>query len=286
MLRWNIGEVTVTAVLESEYSFPCNTLLPDSTPEEVLEIGWATAGRFAGPAGELTLAVQALLVRTPDRKIVVDTCMGNDKARTGGAGHMLSTDLLQRMASEGFGRDDVDTVLCTHLHIDHVGWNTMLENGRWVPTFPKARYLIGRAEFEHARQQTSGDDPAIFADSVMPVFEAGLADLVETTHSVCDQVRLIPTHGHTPGHVSVLIESQGQRGMITGDIMHNPVQMARPDWGAFVDYDRTASEATRRQVLEDVAGQPVLVIGTHFPAPTAGRVVRDGAAYRLEPLAP
>ncbi|MDB5445544.1 MAG: fold metallo-hydrolase [Phenylobacterium sp.] len=281
MLNWTIGDVTVSAALETEIAFPAGMLLPTATRTELDAIGWA-APNYVTEAGHLRLAIQALLVRTPDRRIVVDTCMGNDKTRTSGAGHMLSTDLLQRLEAAGFGRDHVDTVLCTHLHVDHVGWNTMLEDGRWVPTFPKARYLMARTEFEHWRGRDEGDSSQIFADSVQPVFDAGLVDLVETEHRISDEVRLVPTHGHTPGHVSVLIESRGERALITGDFLHNPVQMARPDWGAFVDFDPSASEATRRRVLGELAGELVLIIGTHFPAPTAGRVVRDGDAFRLE----
>ena len=280
MLKWTIGDVTVSAVLELEVAVPAGMMLPASTPAELEQIGWAAP--FRTESGDLRLAIQALLVRTPDRKIVVDTCMGNDKTRSSAAGHMLSTDLLQRLEAEGFGRQDVDTVLCTHLHIDHVGWNTMLEAGRWVPTFPQARYLMARTEFEHWRGRDEGDSATIFADSVQPVFDAGLVDLVEPDYRICPEVRLTPTPGHTPGHVSVAIESRGARALITGDFLHSPVQMARPDWGAFVDFDQAASEATRRRVLAEVAGEPVLVIGTHFPAPTAGRVVREGDAFRLE----
>jgi glyoxylase-like metal-dependent hydrolase (beta-lactamase superfamily II) len=281
MLNWTIGDVSVSAVVESEYVFPCNVLLPLATPEEVARIDWARPN-YASEAGELRLAVQALLVRTPTLRIVVDTCMGNDKTRSGGAGHMLNTDVLERLTAAGFGREDVDVVLCTHLHIDHVGWNTMLVDGAWTPTFPRARYLIGRTEHDYWRGRSAGDDAAIFADSVKPVFDAGLADLEESDHRICDEVRLVPTPGHTPGHVSVAIESRGERALITGDIMHNPAQMARPDWGSFVDVDAQASAATRRRVLGELAGAPVLVIGTHFPAPTAGKVVRDGDGYRLE----
>src|SRR5690606_22470986 len=190
--------------------------------------------------------------------------------------------LLQRLDAEGFGREAVDTVLCTHLHVDHVGWNTMLENGRWVPTFPKARYLIAQAEFDHWREHGQGDDAAIFADSVQPVFDAGLVDLVEPTHRICDQVRLVPTHGHTPGHVSVMIESGGQRATLPGALMPAPAQMAGPDWGAVVDAARQAAEATRRRALGELAERAVLVIGTHSPEPPAGHVARDGAAYRLK----
>lgn len=281
MLKWTIGEVTITAVVETEFAFPCERFLPGSTKAELDRVAWL-APNYVTEDGRLKLAIQALLIRAGSRRIVVDTCMGNDKTRQG-AGGMLKTDLLERLEAAGFGRRAVDTVLCTHLHVDHVGWNTMLENGRWVPTFPNARYLIGRTEFEHARSQTDGDDGLIFADSVQPVFDAGLVDLVEPDHRICDGVRLTPTAGHTPGHVSVVIESGGQRALITGDLMHSPAQMARPDWGSFVDYDAAAAVETRRRVLESVAGEPVLLIGTHFPAPTAGQVVRDGQAYRLQP---
>jgi glyoxylase-like metal-dependent hydrolase (beta-lactamase superfamily II) len=281
MLQWRIGEVTVSAVVEGEHLFPCDMLLPAATPAEMARIGWVSP-HFVTEKGELRLAIQALLVRTPTRRIVVDTCMGNDKPRSSPGGNMLSTDLLERMSAQGFGREEVDVVLCTHLHVDHVGWNTMLENGRWVPTFPRARYLMARTEFEHARQDAEHDQPVIFADSVKPVFDAGLVDLVEADHRICEEVRFVPTHGHTPGHVSVAIESAGERALITGDFLHNPSQMARPDWGAFVDSDPKMAEATRRRVLAEVADQPVLLIGTHFAAPTAGRVVRDGTAYRLE----
>jgi glyoxylase-like metal-dependent hydrolase (beta-lactamase superfamily II) len=207
--------------------------------------------------------------------------MGNDKPRSG-AGNMMKTDFLERFEAAGFARSTIDTVLCTHLHIDHVGWNTMFHEGRWIPTFPNARYLIARGEFNYWREKNEGDDAAIFGDSVQPVFDAGLMDLVDYDHRICEEVSLIPTPGHTPGHVSVSIISRGEKALITGDAIHSPAQMARPDWAAFVDYDQDASTQTRRGFLADVADTPVLVIGTHFVAPTAGVVVRDGDAYRFE----
>ncbi len=280
MLSWTIGEITVTAVVEGEFAFPGEAFFPGATKAEVDAVGWAAP--FRAENGDLKLAIQALLVKTPTRRILVDACMGNDKTRGRGGGHMLKTDLLDRLEAQGFGRDDVDTVLCTHLHVDHVGWNTMLVDGVWVPTFRKARYVMGRTEFEFWRGRAEGDDGQIFADSVQPVFDAGLVDLVEPDHVICDEIRFVPTHGHTPGHVSVAIQSDGQRALITGDIMHSPVQIARPDWGAFVDEDSAAAEVTRKRVLAESVDQPVLIIGTHFPAPTAGHIVREGAAYRLK----
>jgi glyoxylase-like metal-dependent hydrolase (beta-lactamase superfamily II) len=280
LLKWKIGDVTITCVVEDAATLPGSILFPGATAEGFAAIPWL-APRFINTAGEVTLSIQALFVETPDKRIVVDTCMGNDKTRAGAGAH-LNTDFLARFEAAGFKRDTIDVVLCTHLHFDHVGWNTMLVDGRWVPTFPKARYLFGRAEFDHWRQQTEGDDPLLFADSVQPVVDAGLAELVELDHRICPEVSLVSTPGHTPGHVSVRIVSRGEEALITGDMTHHPAQFARPDWASLVDFDPQASTATRRKVFEDIADKPILVIGTHFVAPTAGRVVRDGDVYRFE----
>jgi glyoxylase-like metal-dependent hydrolase (beta-lactamase superfamily II) len=153
---------------------------------------------------------------------------------------------------------------------------------KWVPTFPKARYLMGRAEFDYWRDQRENEELVeVFSDSVRPVFEAGLVDLVETNHRISPEVSFVPTLGHTPGHVSVRISSQGEEALITGDFIHHPCQMARPDWAATVDFDQSASTKTRRDMFAKLAGTPTLIIGTHFAGPTAGRIVRDGDAYRL-----
>jgi glyoxylase-like metal-dependent hydrolase (beta-lactamase superfamily II) len=280
MLKWAVGGVTISAIVEATHAFAPNVLMPAATDADFAAIEWL-APNFVTDKGEIELWVQAFVIETPSRRIVVDTCMGNDKPRTY-AGNMLQTDFLQRFEAAGFPRESIDTVLCTHLHIDHVGWNTTFDGGRWIPTFPNARYLIGATEFEYWKEQTNGEDAAIFADSVQPVFDAGLVDLVATDHRICEEVQLVSTPGHTPGHVSVSIMSNGQQALITGDIMHHPSQVARPDWATFVDYDPQACEVTRRGVLEKMADQPVLVIGTHFAPPTAGVIVRDGKTYRFK----
>ena len=150
--------------------------------------------------------------------------------------------------------------------------------------FPKARYLIGRAEFDYWRQEEAGledHSKSPFHDSVAPVFEAGLVDLVETDHKVCEEVSLEPTLGHTPGHVSIRIRSRGQQALITGDFAHHPCQLAHPEWASTADYDTEASTETRRRMFGSLAGDGTLVIGTHFAAPTAGHVVADGDVWRL-----
>jgi glyoxylase-like metal-dependent hydrolase (beta-lactamase superfamily II) len=173
-------------------------------------------------------------------------------------------------------------VVCTHLHVDHVGWNTMLEGGRWVPTFPKARYLIGRREYDFWSAEGDEEQQTILGDSVKPIFEAGLAELVELDHVVSPEVRLSPSTGHTPGHVCVMISSEGEQAVITGDMTHHPCQLAHPDWSPVFDSDREAAAATRARLFAEWADQPILVIGTHYAAPTAGHVVRDGAAFRMQ----
>jgi glyoxylase-like metal-dependent hydrolase (beta-lactamase superfamily II) len=284
MLSWRIGEVTVTRMLELEATGGSRFILPQATREVIQEIPWLIP-HFADPDGRLKMSVHALVVEAPGRRIIVDTCIGNDKQRDIPAWSGLQTNFLADLAAAGFAPDSIDTVLCTHLHVDHVGWNTMLVDGRWVPTFPKARYLIGRAEYDYWSAEEA-DSPAPerspFHDSVKPIWEAGLVDLVETDHQVCPEVSLTPTLGHTPGHVSIRIRSQGEEALITGDFLHHPCQLARPEWASNADFDPKASTATRERMFAGLAdGPPVLVIGTHFAAPTAGHVVRDGDAFRL-----
>jgi glyoxylase-like metal-dependent hydrolase (beta-lactamase superfamily II) len=283
MRKWQVGEVTITKVVELETVGGAGWILPDATPQACREIDWLKP-HFMDDAGELKFSVHALVIDTPGRRIVVDTCVGNDKERMPYRDwHRLQGSFLEDFAAAGFSPDSVDNVLCTHLHVDHVGWNTMLVDGKWVPTFPRARYLIAADEFNFWSKPTREDfQKAVFADSVAPVFEAGLVDLVDTDHQVCAEVDLVPTLGHTPGHVSVRIRSRGEQALITGDFVHHPCQMARLAWGSAADVDSAAADATRRRVFEEYAGTPTLVIGTHFAGVTAGRVVRDGDAYRLE----
>jgi glyoxylase-like metal-dependent hydrolase (beta-lactamase superfamily II) len=212
--------------------------------------------------------------------------VGNDKERDLAMWNRLQGPFLEKLAEAGHPPESVDVVLCTHLHIDHVGWNTRLVEGRWVPTFPNARYLFGRIELEHWLASAGDEDRRIMADSVRPVLDAGLADAVEPDHVVTGEVRLEPTPGHTPGHVSVRIRSQGREAVITGDLMHHPVQCAEPLWQSHFDVDPDAARATRRRFLEQQADRDVLVLGTHFAAPTAGHVVRAGAAWEFRPELP
>lgn len=283
MSKWQVGAVTITKVVEVEATGGTKFILPQATPEAVAPYDWMKP-HFVDENGRLRMSVHALVVETPSRRIVVDTCLGNDKEGRGVPGwNKLQGPFLENMTKAGYARESIDTVMCTHLHVDHVGWNTMLVEGKWVPTFPNARYLMARSEFEYWQSESdNAEQRNVFSDSVQPVFDAGLVDLVDTDHRICDEVRLVPTVGHTPGHVSVRISSEGEEALITGDFIHHPCQMARPDWAATVDYDPVQSTKTRREMFSNLAGSGVLVVGTHFATPTAGHIERDGDAFRLD----
>ena len=279
--RWRVGAALITRIVEIEGSSPGTFFFDEGTPERLLQHAWLKP-HFLTDDGRTIGAIHAFVVESEGKMIVVDTCVGNDKQRPVKNWHMRQGRFLEDFAEAGFLRDGIDTVLCTHLHVDHVGWNTMRIEDRWMPTFPNARYLVGRKEWEHWSASPEGPNRDVQDDSVRPIFEAGLADLVETDHRVTPEVRLEPTPGHTPGHVSVRIVSRGEEAVITGDLMHHPVQCAEPEWASRFDVDAEAARRTRRQFLEKHADRPVLVLGTHFATPTAGRIVRDGAVFRFD----
>jgi glyoxylase-like metal-dependent hydrolase (beta-lactamase superfamily II) len=283
MLSWQVGRVRITRIVEMDLPVPAAMFLPQATPEELRKLQWLYPHFVSQDDSILKLSVHALLVDAPGMKLVVDTCVGNDRPGDMTGGEPLATPFLQHLADAGFPRQAVDTVVCTHLHEDHVGWNTMLDNGKWVPTFPSARYLIVRREYEYWSTHKDPDQKAMLGNTVQPVVDAGLVQLVELDHILSPEVRLMPSVGHTPGHVSVMIESDGQRAVITGDIAHHPVEIAHPGWqiGGPGEFDPEAAAHTRSRLFTEWADQPILVIGTHFPAPTAGHIVRDGAAFKF-----
>jgi glyoxylase-like metal-dependent hydrolase (beta-lactamase superfamily II) len=279
-LSWQVGDVRITQIVELTTASLGPYLLPQATPEALDKIDWLEP--FVDARNQIVLSIHALVLETPDQCLVVDTCIGNDKPRSITGGQPLQTKFLELLKEAGCAADKVDTVVCTHLHVDHVGWNTMKKDGKWVPTFPNARYLIGRQEYEHWSKEGDVEAQEILSDSVKPIFEKKLATLVEMDHRISKEISLTPTPGHTPGHVSVMIESKGSRAMITGDMLHHPCQFGHPEWSPPFDSDPAAGAKMRRSVMERVAGQPVLVIGTHFAAPTAGHVKKDGSAFRFD----
>jgi len=281
MNQWQVGKVKITRVVEMEVKGGTRFILPQATRDVVKPIKWLQP-HFADEEGNLIMSIHALVVETPDKKIIVDTCIGNDKTRSIPNWTNLQLPFLDDLKKAGYDREGIDTVLCTHLHVDHVGWNTMLVDGQWIPTFPNARYLMADTEFNYWIDQKDGDYGDVMGDSVKPILEAGLIDLVDFNHRVCEEIYLQPTLGHTPGHVSVHIESEGQQAIITGDCIHHPCQIEKLDWSSSADYDASQAIQTREQLLAEFADKDVLIIGTHFATPTAGYFKKAGETYWLD----
>jgi glyoxylase-like metal-dependent hydrolase (beta-lactamase superfamily II) len=282
---WRIGDVEIARIVEvNDHTDPFSMLSEGLTAETALQYDWLQP-HFITPDGRMKISFQCFVLRSGKDRVMIDTCIGNGREREYDVFTNLHTTFLEDLETAGYPRESITKVLCTHLHFDHVGWNTTRVDGKWMPTFPNARYLFGRAEYEHWKmlERTHGyHDLAHMADSIAPVVDAGLVDLIEPTDKITDEVSLIPTPGHTPGHVSVLIKSKGEEAIITGDMMHHPIQFAECDRLANFDMDKEQGLKTRRAVIERVADRKVLVIGTHFCHPSSGYVLRDGTKWKLK----
>jgi glyoxylase-like metal-dependent hydrolase (beta-lactamase superfamily II) len=273
-LTWDVGTVRVTRIAETEIRFPVAMMLRREAADLEAHADWA--GPYLAGSGaeqEVRLSIHSFGVEADGRRLLVDTCVGNGKdfgALVPGFNH-LQTDFLGDLTAAGFGPADVDTVVCTHLHMDHVGWNTMpADDGALVPTFPDARYVMTQLDIDHWRHVTASHN--VFDVSVRPLLERGLVDAVAPDHRVGPSVRLVPTPGHTPGHASVLITSGDSEALITGDMAHSPLELVEPAWGPAGEVDPEASVRSREEVAAMVTDRGVLVLGTHFPPPTAGYV--------------
>ena len=282
--HWQIGDVEVARFVEvNAWEDNISRLLKDETAEFVKQHAWLRP-HFATPEGLMKVSFQAFALRSRGRNVMIDTCIGADRKREYDIFCNLKTTFLEDLAVAGFPPDSISAVLCTHLHFDHVGWNTQLVNGRWVPTFPQARYLFGKQEFDHwvhLRQTGGYHDFEHLHDAIDPIVAAGLVDYVTTDHRLTDEVSLFPTPGHTPGHVSVVIQSRGEQAVITGDLMHHPIQLIEPLRHGNFDMDKEQGARTRQAFVERFANTNALVIGSHFPDPTAGRIVPNDRGWKL-----
>jgi glyoxylase-like metal-dependent hydrolase (beta-lactamase superfamily II) len=306
--RWDVGSITVSRVQELPIAAGLlDGLIAEATPAVVLGIGWMRPD-FANEDGQTLWDIHAFVVDTGEHVVLVDPGCGNGKTLPlqpawGG----LDTPFLARLAEAGYGVDDVDVIMCTHLHLDHVGWCTQRDaDGTWVPTFPRARLVVVRDEYDHFLETMDapeaeaahgivfeGSDPSVpaqyrlvWAETLAPLVEADRLDLVDSGAEVVPGVRYVPTPGHTRGHHSVRLDSAGVSALITGDFIHHPMQIARPAWSSRNDWDTAASAASRQEFLESCAGTDLLVLGTHFTGEGAGVVVADGDGFRLVPTGP
>ncbi|HEY8547888.1 MAG TPA: MBL fold metallo-hydrolase [Acidimicrobiales bacterium] len=284
---WKVGAARVTAVVEAQTDgIPPAFFFPTATNDTITAHAWLRP-HFAQDGGTISLRVQAFVVETGRRLVVVDPCVGNGRRRESPFWNDQDWPFMERFRGAGFDPAQVDLVVYTHLHADHVGWGTHRVDGRWVPTFPKARYLFVRDEldFFRSRRDVEADARAIDEDSIAPVFDAGLAELVDARDDLGDGLQLVGTPGHTPGHASLWLASAGERALLTGDFIHHPVQCAQPDLAFVSDVDPERAAATRLDVLRHLADEGALTLGTHFPTAPAGRVVAapDGVgAWRFQ----
>ena len=279
-----IGDVTVTSIVERDgpWRRP-EDMFPDYDPElGKRHIAELEPGVFDQASGKMVITYQTFVVRTPRHTILVDTCTGEDK------GYAAPMDFPKAPWLEGFRAaglrfEDIDYVFCTHLHIDHCGWNTVLRDGRWVPTFPRAKYVFHKREYAAWEEATRrGDNPPgnVWRFNCEPVVEAGQALLVDDDFALDDTVWLTPTPGHSPCHCCVNIRSGGARAVVTGDLFHHALQCREPQWSTIFDWDPKQAIASRRRFFGEVAGTGLLLLPIHFPAPTAGRLEGDGERFR------
>ena len=288
---YKLGELEIHRAIESEVPiFDTFTFFPDAT-REVVEANkdWLMPRYIDPKTIEVILCIQSYVIKTSPHTILVDTCVGNHKSRPARPSwHMQNSPFIEELASVGVQNEEVDFVLCTHLHVDHVGWNTKLLDGRWVPTFPNAKYIFSRNEFElWAARYEKGEAvpvPLVYEDSVLPIVEAGQAIIVEDTHQIDDGMWLEPAPGHTPGHVMLNLKSGEETALMSGDVIHHPLQLIRPEWSSRACEDPHLSAVSRTKMLERVADTNTLLCPAHFGSPTMGHVIShatDGFRYRL-----
>jgi len=287
-----LGRLSVHKVFELENGLPLPMFFPEVTAADMARLlQWCDDPDLAEDpaASKVTLSMHSFIVELDGKNVLVDTCNGNCKQRSMDAVHMLETAYLDNMKAAGFAPEDIDIVLCTHLHFDHVGWNTQLVDGSWVPTFPNARYLFGKRDFDHWRDQEK--EPVhreAFADSIQPIVDAGLAELVEVETAapvmgtVGDGIWMEPAFGHSPGCCTVHAQADGPGAVFWGDIIHHPVQLIRPELMLIFDDDPQRAAQVRMNLLDRLADTGTVGFSAHFRGSSAGRVRRDGDAYRFE----
>ncbi|MEZ5884052.1 MAG: MBL fold metallo-hydrolase [Paracoccaceae bacterium] len=276
-----LGNLRLRRVVESIWTADVDFFFKDTTPEDwAPHLDWLCPDALDRETWRLKMPMQSYVIQTPHHNIMVDTCVGahkelpqypewhrNDHAR-----------FVTALNAHGLTFEDIDFVMCTHLHTDHTGWNTRLEDGRWVPTFPNARYIFSKKEYEH----WAGVDNYIYRSNVLPVVEAGRAELVQNDFALDDHVWLEPSPGHTPDHVCVHARSQGEHAIITGDLFHSPIQFVKPHWHNAIDWDKDQGAATRLKFMETHADTDALICTIHFPLPSAGFFRRKGDGFAFD----
>lgn len=286
-----VGTARIEPIVEMErVPYPLSRFFDVADSDAIArELGWAAPEHVDPDADEILLSYHAWLVDTGRYRILIDPCVGNHKSRqVFGMHDQLETPWLSRLAAAGAHPDEIDFVLCTHMHAEHCGWNTYLQEGRWIPTFPNARYIFSRAERDYWGVEAEGfPSPAaynagIYLDSVKPVIDAGQALIVDGSVDVAGCLRIFPTPGHTPGHLSAILEA-GEDGVVfTGDAIHHPLQVHHPDWNTAGCLNGAVARSIRRELLGIAADRRLLLAPAHFRATHACRIARQGSGFALE----
>jgi glyoxylase-like metal-dependent hydrolase (beta-lactamase superfamily II) len=288
--RLTVGDAQIHRVEESRRQFPLSML---TTDESLIEgcAGWLFP-RFADADRNFDMVFQSWIMVVDGKVVVVDPCVGNGRnLPTLPFFHMLDTPFIERFAATGFRPEDVDYVFCTHLHSDHCGWNTQLRGGRFVPTFPNARYIMVRREYDRWDPRRPGHHPSehnagVFEASVLPVLEAGLAELVADTHRISPSLLIEPAWGHTAGHSALHLSSAGEEACFTGDVFHHPLELVHPELDARSCEDFAQTLATRRRLIARCLATGALIVPAHFAAPYVGFVREENGAVIFEPHQP
>lgn len=278
-----IGNISVSTIFEVDASDVIRDVISKATPESIKQISWLMPD-YADAAGNLKAVNQSFLLRTSSGNVIIDTCVGNGRSRPElPVWSNLQTRYLENL-KQAIDPADVHFVICTHLHFDHIGWNTMLVEGAWRPVFPNATYVFVKDEFDYWMSNPQNeliDDRNGIEESIKPLVETGQIKLVAADAQVTPEIRLVPTPGHTPHHVAVFVESDGQSALFAGDVFHHPCQISHPDWMSF-DTDEASALDSRKRVLNDYADSDTFVFGAHFAVPAGSKLVAANDAYRLQ----
>jgi len=287
-LKFTVGDLTIHRIIEQETTFlPALEMLPDLTPDLLAKNRpWMQKAGALDGNDVLILCFQSYIVKTPHHTILIDSCIGNDKPRPSRPKWDMKTDdiYMRGLAAAGFSVANIDFVMCTHLHVDHVGWNTRLQDGGWVPTFPNARYVFGKTEFDYWTEQNAKTPVPAIVDSVLPIVEVNRSEIVSSDFAIGDHARILPTPGHTPGHVAFTLGRGKDDAVFSGDLMHTPLQARYPEMSMKFDVDPAEAAKTRRGFLERYCDTDTLCCTAHFPSPSAGKIRRAGTGFSCEAI--
>lgn len=290
-----LGKLAIQTVREGDGQMPMQFALCNGvTPQDLAALRrwyWSDELTLDPATAVFRIEVRSYVLQVDGLNVLIDSCCGNGKTRSVPWAHMLQSDWLQALGRAGLSPADIHLVLCTHLHADHVGWNTQLRDGRWVPTFPNARYVFSRKDHEFFRSQThEAHNREAYLDSVLPVIESGQADIVDSDHCVHreieDGIWLQDAAGHSPGCVVVNARRGAERAMFMGDVLHHPIQVVRPDLPFFADEVPVEACATRQRLLAEAADTGAVMFPAHFPDAPGGRVLRSGSGFAYDFLQP